>query len=117
MQVWTHLCNMKCSYAAGNDFMRVWTDLCDRKCSYAVVNDFMQVLTNLLKFFFAGSTKPIDVYVNVEPCVMCACALSKIPSVRSVFFGCRNPRFGGCGTVLNVQKILQVNFSVHLQGF
>jgi len=50
--------------------------------------------------------KRIDVYVNVEPCVMCAAALSKLDSIRSVFYGCRNPRFGGCGTVLNVQHLL-----------
>lgn len=50
--------------------------------------------------------KTIDVYVNVEPCVMCASALSKLNCVRCVFYGCRNPRFGGCGTVLNVQQLL-----------
>ena len=47
----------------------------------------------------------IDVYVNVEPCIMCAAALHKV-KVRSVFYGCHNPRFGGCGTVLNVEQLL-----------
>jgi len=67
----------------------------------------IECIEQIIKTESHCSTKPIDVYVNVEPCVMCACALSKIQSVRSVFFGCRNPRFGGCGTVLDVQKILQ----------
>lgn len=49
---------------------------------------------------------PLDVYVNCEPCVMCAAALSNLGSVRSVFYGCSNPRFGGCGTVLDVQALL-----------
>ena len=47
MQVWTDLCNRKCSYAAENDFMQVWTDLCDRKCSYASGINFMRVWTDL----------------------------------------------------------------------
>jgi len=40
-----------------------------------------------------------DVYVTVEPCVMCAAALSHL-GVGSVRYGCANPRFGGCGSVL-----------------
>ena len=39
-------------------------------------------------------------YVTCEPCIMCASALAQI-GVRRIFFGCRNDRFGGCGTVLD----------------
>ena len=69
---------------------------------------------------FKGSAKPVvgcdtvDVYVNVEPCVMCAAALSNLSAVRNVFYGCKNPRFGGCGTVLDVQGLL--NTSVDTGG-
>ncbi|KAK7194629.1 deaminase [Novymonas esmeraldas] len=38
-------------------------------------------------------------YVTVEPCVMCG-AMLLYNRVAHVFFGCRNPRFGGNGTVL-----------------
>ena len=38
-------------------------------------------------------------YVNVEPCIMCAAALRALPLARLVY-GCRNERFGGCGSVL-----------------
>ena len=48
-------------------------------------------------------------YVNVEPCVMCAAALSNLSAVRNVFYGCKNPRFGGCGTVLDVQGLLNTS--------
>ena len=41
------------------------------------------------------------VYVNCEPCIMCASALQQL-KVKGIFFGCSNPRFGGCGTVLDV---------------
>lgn len=42
-------------------------------------------------------------YVTCEPCIMCAAALSVI-GVRHVYFGCRNDKFGGCGTVLSVEQ-------------
>ncbi|CAJ1018540.1 putative Cytidine and deoxycytidylate deaminase zinc-binding region containing protein [Leishmania utingensis] len=38
-------------------------------------------------------------YVTVEPCVMCS-AMLLYNRIEHVFFGCRNPRFGGNGTVL-----------------
>ena len=47
----------------------------------------------------------IVVYVNVEPCIMCASALVDL-KVAAVFFGCNNDRFGGAGSVLNVPDLL-----------
>ena len=44
MQIWTDLFG---SYEAGNDFKRVKTGLCDSKCFYAAGNNFMQAGTNL----------------------------------------------------------------------
>lgn len=44
-----------------------------------------------------------DLYVTVEPCVMCASALRQL-RIRRVFFGCLNDRFGGCGGVLNIHE-------------
>uniref|UniRef100_H3CE19 tRNA-specific adenosine deaminase 2 n=1 Tax=Tetraodon nigroviridis TaxID=99883 RepID=H3CE19_TETNG len=43
-------------------------------------------------------------YVTVEPCVMCAAALRllSILHIALVVYGCRNERFGGCGSVLDV---------------
>uniref|UniRef100_A0A4W3I318 Adenosine deaminase tRNA specific 2 n=1 Tax=Callorhinchus milii TaxID=7868 RepID=A0A4W3I318_CALMI len=40
-------------------------------------------------------------YVTVEPCVMCAAAL-RLLNIPLVVYGCRNERFGGCGSVLNI---------------
>ncbi|KAF9257773.1 cytidine deaminase-like protein [Marasmius fiardii PR-910] len=44
-------------------------------------------------------------YVTVEPCIMCASALRQM-GIREVFYGCGNDRFGGCGSVLGVNKEL-----------
>jgi tRNA-specific adenosine deaminase 2 len=42
-------------------------------------------------------------YVTVEPCIMCASALRQM-EIKHVFYGCVNERFGGCGSVLGVNK-------------
>ncbi|KAF9892394.1 tRNA(adenine34) deaminase [Aspergillus nanangensis] len=44
-----------------------------------------------------------DLYVTVEPCVMCASALRQY-RIRSVYFGCRNERFGGTGSILSLHS-------------
>lgn len=42
-----------------------------------------------------------DLYVTVEPCIMCAGALSLL-GLRKSYYGCPNDKFGGCGSVLQV---------------
>ncbi len=41
-------------------------------------------------------------YVTVEPCIMCA-AMLLYTKIGHVFYGARNPRFGGNGTVVDVR--------------
>lgn len=42
-------------------------------------------------------------YVTVEPCIMCAAALRQL-GIKEVFYGCANDRFGGCGSVFDVNQ-------------
>ncbi|KAJ8604483.1 hypothetical protein CTAYLR_000975 [Chrysophaeum taylorii] len=42
-----------------------------------------------------------DLYVTCEPCIMCAAAMAHL-GVRRVHFGCRNDKFGGCGSILSL---------------
>lgn len=42
-------------------------------------------------------------YVTVEPCIMCASALRQL-GIKEVYYGCDNDRFGGCGSVLGVNR-------------
>lgn len=44
-----------------------------------------------------------DLYVTVEPCIMCASALRQY-GIRAVYYGCANDRFGGTGGVLTVHS-------------
>ncbi|KAJ3023169.1 tRNA(adenine34) deaminase [Thoreauomyces humboldtii] len=43
----------------------------------------------------------VDLYVTVEPCVMCASALRHM-QIRKVYYGAGNDKFGGCGSVFSI---------------
>ena len=47
-----------------------------------------------------GVLADTEVFVTVEPCIMCAGALHRL-HLRQLTYGCQNDRFGGCGTVLD----------------
>jgi tRNA(adenine34) deaminase len=52
-----------------------------------------------------------DLYVTLEPCAMCAGAI-QLGRLRRVVFGPRDPRFGGCGSVVNVLQQSNMNHRV-----
>ena len=45
-------------------------------------------------------------YVTVEPCIMCAYALS-LMKIYKVFYGCKNFKFGGNGSILKLNQNYQ----------
>lgn len=44
-----------------------------------------------------------ELYVTVEPCVMCAAALRML-KIGKVYYGCGNDRFGGAGSIYNLHS-------------
>jgi tRNA-specific adenosine deaminase 2 len=42
-----------------------------------------------------------ELFVTCEPCIMCASALANV-GIKRVVFGCKNDRFGGCGSLLHL---------------
>ena len=60
-------------------------------------------IAQFLKKFPMSKLKETDLYVTVEPCIMCASALRQY-RIRCVYFGCGNDRFGGNGSVLPVHS-------------
>eukprot|EP01102_Stenamoeba_stenopodia_P015135 TRINITY_DN5126_c0_g1_i1.p1 TRINITY_DN5126_c0_g1~~TRINITY_DN5126_c0_g1_i1.p1 ORF type:complete len:238 (+),score=57.54 TRINITY_DN5126_c0_g1_i1:90-803(+) len=46
-----------------------------------------------------------ELYVTVEPCVMCASALLRL-GLKKVYFGCHNDRFGGCGSIYSIHNTI-----------
>lgn len=45
--------------------------------------------------------KSSELFVTVEPCIMCASAL-KLVGIKKITYGCNNDRFGGCESVYDV---------------
>lgn len=79
--------------------------------------DIVQQFVNEKKLDRKLFYRKIQVYVNVEPCIMCASALLQL-QVGGIFFGCNNVRFGGCGSVLNVFEVAtkKGNYRPHVEG-
>ena len=49
-----------------------------------------------------------DVFVTLEPCVMCAGALYQA-RVSRVIFGTRDPKAGACGSLFNIHQDMRLN--------
>ncbi|KAM3087326.1 tRNA(adenine34) deaminase [Clarireedia jacksonii] len=55
------------------------------------------------KMYGPEDLKDLDLYVTVEPCIMCASLLRQV-GIRKVWFGAVNDKFGGTGGVLRVHE-------------
>lgn len=62
-----------------------------------------QAITGILEDWPASVLQDTDLYVTVEPCVMCASALRQY-KIRAVYYGCANDRFGGTGGVFSIHS-------------
>ena len=60
-------------------------------------------IASILSKYPISIFKETDLYVTVEPCVMCASMLRQY-GIRAVYFGCWNERFGGTGGVLTIHS-------------
>lgn len=56
-----------------------------------------------------------ELYVTLEPCVMCAGAIV-YSRIKRVVFGAHDLRFGACGTALNVAQNEKLNHRAELLG-
>jgi tRNA-specific adenosine deaminase 2 len=65
-----------------------------RHAEFLAISEFMSKFPMI-------KLKETDLYVTVEPCIMCASALRQY-GIRTVYYGCGNDRFGGNGSVLSV---------------
>ncbi|KAL1955389.1 hypothetical protein VTO42DRAFT_8609 [Malbranchea cinnamomea] len=63
--------------------------------------EFLAIEEALLRGHPRASFQQTDLYVTVEPCIMCASLLRQY-RIRAVYFGCANERFGGTGGVLKL---------------
>lgn len=56
-----------------------------------------------------------DLFVTKEPCPMCAGAIVHA-RLRRVVFGCRDPKCGAAGSLLNILQMPQLNHRCELRG-
>ncbi|ORX50931.1 cytidine deaminase-like protein [Hesseltinella vesiculosa] len=63
----------------------------------------IEAIDDILKTHDKSIFQSLDLYVSVEPCVMCASALRQL-GIRQVYFGCGNDKFGGNGSVFSIQS-------------
>ncbi|RMJ26866.1 adenosine deaminase [Aspergillus sp. HF37] len=71
-------------------------------------------IDEMLRSHPRSALRSTDLYVTVEPCVMCASALRQY-RIRAVYFGCGNERFGGTGSILTMHSDFSVDppYPVH----
>jgi len=51
-----------------------------------------------------------ELYVTLEPCVMCIGAIS-LARIQTVYFGAFEPKFGACGSLFNIPENRLLNHS------
>uniref|UniRef100_A0A672PVE5 Adenosine deaminase tRNA specific 2 n=1 Tax=Sinocyclocheilus grahami TaxID=75366 RepID=A0A672PVE5_SINGR len=80
-------------------------------CLKATRHAEMVALDQVLDWCRFREKDPIEVceqtvlYVTVEPCITCATALRLLHRhIPLVVYGCKNERFGGCGSVLDISS-------------
>ncbi len=56
-----------------------------------------------------------DLYVTLEPCLMCAGALVNA-RIRKVFFGAKDPKAGACGSLYQVGLDPRLNHRFEVEG-
>ncbi|EMR11313.1 hypothetical protein PNEG_00342 [Pneumocystis murina B123] len=61
----------------------------------------MVAINKILENYPSKIFEEVNLYVTVEPCIMCASALRQL-HIKSVHFGCANERFGGTGSIFRL---------------
>ncbi len=54
-----------------------------------------------------------DIYVTLEPCIMCTGAILN-SRLRTVYFSLYDPKFGACGSIYNLAEEGKVNHKVKI---
>jgi len=61
----------------------------------------MIAITSASSFLGSKILEECDLYVSVEPCIMCTGAIL-LARIKSLYFGSFEPKFGACGSLHNI---------------
>lgn len=61
----------------------------------------MIALTAACNHLNSKTLEGCDLYVSIEPCIMCAGAIL-LTRIKNLYFGAYEPKFGACGSVFNI---------------
>jgi len=73
----------------------------------------MIALTQAASFLDNWRLDGVDVYVTIEPCIMCAGALVQA-RVKRIVYGTDDPKAGGCGSVFNIVTDKRLNHQIEV---
>jgi tRNA(adenine34) deaminase len=73
----------------------------------------MLAITAAANYLASWRLDDASLYVTLEPCSMCAGAILNA-RIREVVFGASDPRFGACGSVINLLQNDRLNVSVSI---
>ncbi|MCM8781713.1 MAG: tRNA adenosine(34) deaminase TadA [Candidatus Omnitrophica bacterium] len=79
--------------------------------AHAEILAITSACANLNKKWLNGAS----LYVTIEPCPMCAGAMV-LARIKNLYFGAKDPKAGGCGSVVNIIEHKKLNHRVKVQG-
>ena len=73
----------------------------------------MIAITSASNYLQSKILEACDLFVTVEPCIMCAGAII-LSRIRNLYFGTFEPKFGACGSLFNVVENNKYNHKVNV---
>ncbi|KAJ5881837.1 uncharacterized protein N7529_000509 [Penicillium soppii] len=74
------------------------------------------VIAQMLESYPRSALQETDLYVTIEPRIMCASALEQC-QIRIVYYGCANDRFGGIGRGRGLFLYIRIARLILLSGY
>jgi tRNA(adenine34) deaminase len=73
----------------------------------------MIAITQAASFLDNWRLEDADIYVTMEPCLMCAAALVHA-RVKRIIYGTDDPKAGGCGSIFNIVSEKRLNHRIEV---
>lgn len=81
----------------------------------AVAHAEILAIENACRVLKSWNLTSCDLYVTLEPCIMCSGAIINA-RIRSLYFGAYDPKAGACGSVIDIFRLNELNHRVTVYG-